>query len=124
LAAITEKKHTRRFDCKKTLADKAELLVSTDCQSGCVNVTVIVSGVLDLRVADLMHRVNEIARRYKAAGVTVDLSRTHRIQDSGIAMLLLLNKKLDQQVDKINVINAKHLMSSGLRYLPKVFEIH
>lgn len=114
----------RRADCKITLADKTELLVDTDHTSGCVTVTVIVSGVLDLRVTDLMHRVNEIARRYNAAGVTVDLSRTHRIRDSGVAMLLLLHKKLGQQVDKINVINAGHLMNSGLAYLPEAFEIN
>ncbi len=104
--------------------DEAEVLVSKDDISSQVTVTVRAGRVLDLRAVELMRHASIFAKRYNAAGITVDLSRTDRIQDSGLAMLLLLKKNLGQRIRNIKLINTDHLSHSHLAYLPISFEIN
>lgn len=104
--------------------DEAEVLLSKEDLSSRVTVTVRAGRVLDLRAVELMRKASIFAKRYNAAGITVDLSRTDRIQDSGLAMLLLLKKNLGQQIRNIKLINTGHLSHSHLAYLPISFEIN
>ena len=94
--------------------DEAEILVSKKAQSSRVTVTVKMGGVFDLRAVDLMHKTCAYARRYKAAGIIIDLARTHRIQDSGLAMLMFLKQNLGRQVEKIKLVNTEHLNNDYL----------
>ncbi len=103
--------------------DQAEVLVSKEDHPGRVTVTVRVGRVLDLRAVELMRNASISANRYNAAGITVDLSRTDRIQDSVLAMLLL-KKNLGRQIRNIKLINTGHLSHSHLAYLPISFEIN
>lgn len=98
--------------------DQAEILVSKNGRSSRLTVTVRAAGVLDLTAIDLMRNACLYARRYKAAGVIVDLAGTHRIQDSGLAMLMLLKQNLGQQVGKIKLVNTAHLSNRQLDELP------
>ena len=68
----------KRFTYKINNIDEAEVCARRKCNSGRVTVTIKVVGVLDLRSVDLMHSIYEFARNFKAAGITVDLGRTHR----------------------------------------------
>lgn len=113
----------KRFTYKINNMDQAKVCASREHDSGLVTVTVKLAGVLDLRAVDLMHNIHDFARNFKAARVIVDFGRTHRIHDSGLAMLLLLKNKLGSQIKKIKLINTRHLMNSHFGYLPVTFEI-
>lgn len=104
--------------------DEAELWVSRQHDSSRITVTVRAASVLDLRIFDLMHRAFKFAKAYKAVRMIVDLGRTHRIQDSGLASLLLLKENLGEQIEKIRLINAGHLKYDYLNCLPETFVIN
>lgn len=117
----------KRFTYKisnKDKQDDVEVWVSRKHNSSRVTVTVRATGILDLRAINLMHNIDQFAKHYKAARIIIDLGRTQRIQDSGLAMLLLLKKKLGHQIEKIKLINTGHLTDSSLAYLPAAFEIN
>ncbi len=103
---------------------EAEIWVSRKHYSSRITVTVIVTGVLDLRAVDLMQSVHELAGRFKAARIIVDLSRTSRIYDSGLAILLLFKEKLGQKIELIKLVNTGHLTNNCLINLPKTFVIN
>jgi len=101
----------------------ADVCVSRKHNSSLITVTVKAASILDLRAVFLMNRVDEFVRRYKAENVIIDLARTHFIPDSGLAMLLLLKKKLGQKIKKIKLINTRHLQHSHFGCLDNAFEI-
>jgi len=114
----------KRFTYKINNVDEAKVCASRKHDSGLVTVTIKVVGVLDLRAVDLMQRIYEFAKNFKAARIIVDFGRTHCIHDSGLAMLLLLKNRLGSQIKKIKLVNTRHLMNSHLGYLPITFEIN
>ena len=116
---ITDNEHDGEWvlnqsDCKVKDMGEAEMWVSRKHNSSRVTVTVRVTGVLDLRATDLMQSVHELAMRFKAARIIVDLSRTSRIYDSGLAILLLLKEKLGRQIHLIKLVNTGHLTNNCL----------
>jgi ABC-type transporter Mla MlaB component len=113
----------KRFTYKINNMDEAEVCASRKRHSGRVTVTIKLVGVLDLRAVDLMHSIYEFARNFKAARIVVDLGRTHRIHDSGLAMLLMLKNRLGSQIEKIKLIRTGHLTNNRFCYLPVAFEI-
>ena len=127
--ATTDRDHNgewilKKSTCKINNYDGAEVCVSRKHDSSRITVTVRAASILDLRAAHLIRSVDEFVRRYKAAHVIIDLGRTHRIHDSGLAMLILLKKKLGKQVKKIKLVNTGNIQRSNLAYLPKAFEVN
>lgn len=110
--------------CKKGVLNGAEVWASREHDSGRITVKIKATDVLDLRAVHLIRSIDEFVRNYKATRIIIDLGRTYRIQDSGLAMLLLLKKKLKQQINKIKLINTGHLDQRRLCYLSENFEIH
>ncbi|MDX2506930.1 MAG: hypothetical protein QNL62_20990 [Gammaproteobacteria bacterium] len=89
-----------------------------------ITITVRAAGILDLRALGLMNSIYKFARHYSATRIIFDLRQTHRIQDSGLAMLLLLENKLGQQIEKIKLVSTRHLNNNHLGYLPVRFVIN
>jgi anti-anti-sigma regulatory factor len=73
---------------------------------------------LDLRLRDTFLRAVGCAQRNVASRIVVDLSKTRRIFDSGLAMLMLLNERSWRLSSKIRIINCrpelKHRLARGL----------
>lgn len=114
----------KQYTCKIDHRDEAEVSVSGEYSSSRITITIRAASVLDLRIVQLIRSVEEFVRSYKAVRIIIDLGRTHRIQDSGLAMLLLLKKKLGQKIEKIKLINTRRLQHRQLNYLPAIFEIN
>lgn len=103
--------------------EEAELWIRRRHDASSVTMTLKVGSVLDLRIFDLIQRINKFAKASKAVYMIIDLEYTRRIQDSGLASLLWLERILGERVEKIKLINAGHLKNIYLDRLPEVFEI-
>ncbi len=118
------KKKRHRSTSKIDNGDEAEVSVSGKYNSSGITITIKAPGILDLRAVHLIRNVDEFVRSYKRVRVIIDLGRTRRIQDSGLAMLLLLKKKLGQKIEKIKLINTRRLQHTQFNSLPAIFEIN
>jgi anti-anti-sigma regulatory factor len=80
---------------------------------------------LDLRLSDTFLQAVSCAQRDVTSRIVVDLSKTRRIFDSGLAMLMLLNDRTWRLSGKIRIINCrpelKHRLSRGL--IPGMFNL-
>ena len=114
----------KRSICKTDNLCGAEVLVSRKHDSSRITVTVTAASVWDLRAVHLIHSVVEFVKSYKVVRIIIDLGRTDRVEDSGLAMLLLLKKILGQKIKKIKLVNTRHLQRSHLDLLPAIFEIN
>ncbi len=86
-------------------------------------VTLDAGSVLDLRCAGPVQRIRELARHRPISRVIIDLGRTLRIQDSGLAILLLLKRRLGSRLCEIRLINSSAAMRNRLALLPAGFII-
>lgn len=104
-------------------ADSTEVRVSRDHAGHGAVITLDAGPMLDLRAAGLVQCVREFARCYRVTKVIVDLGRTLRIQDSGLAILLLLKRYLERRLRSIRLVNATAAIRRRLEQLPAAFEI-
>ncbi len=70
---------------------------------------------LDLRLLDIFMQAIEIVQRGIISRIEVDLSRTRRIFDSGLALLMSLNHRNLTLSGKIRIINCDAGLKSRLR---------
>jgi anti-anti-sigma regulatory factor len=70
-------------------------------------ITINVGEDLDLRLRDTFLQVVGCAQRNVASRIVVDLSKTRRIFDSGLAMLMLLNARAWRLSSKIRIVNYR-----------------
>lgn len=71
------------------------------------SITISVGEDLDLRLRDLFMQAVVCAQRDVASRIVVDLRKTSRIFDSGLAMLMLLNDRAWRLSGKIRIINCR-----------------
>lgn len=93
-------------------------------QSG-AEILINVGEDLDLRLSDTFLQAVSCAQRDVSSRIVVDLSKTRRIFDSGLALLMLLNDRTWRLSGKIRIINCrpelKHRLSRGL--VPGMFNL-
>jgi anti-anti-sigma regulatory factor len=89
------------------------------------SITISVGVDLDLRLRDIIMQAVVCAQRDVASRIVVDLRKTRRIFDSGLAMLMLLNDRSWRLSGKIRIINCrpelKHRLMRNL--LPDNFNL-
>lgn len=81
-------------------------------------ITINVGEDLDLRLRDTFLQAVAWAQRSVARRIIVDLGKTRRIFDSGLAMLMLLNDRSWRLSSRVRIINCrpelKHRLVHGL----------
>lgn len=77
-------------------------------------ITITVGEVLDLRFRDTFLKAIECAQRDVTCRIVVDLRKTRRIFDSGLAMLMLLNDRTWRLSGKIRIINCNPALKQRL----------
>ena len=92
------------------------MLISTTNNGNGNTINIHTDECLDFSVCSLFSRAWELTEYPDMEHIVIDLGNTRRINDSGLAMLLLLSERTEKVVGKIQLVNCRPEVKKRLSY--------